>query len=128
MSPVASPGWQEMTALVSLSTGGAITGFSFVPGAAADLATPTSMPIRLMALQKSAQPAASDDVMLRSAIVKVADYYLRMAEAKTPAEMEQIIWQHDSIDAVDHGPPCPPFATLTLHFSPQVLAQAPPRA
>ncbi len=123
MSPVARPRWQQMTALVSLSTGGAITGFSFVPGAAADLATPTSMPIRLMALQKSAQPAASDDVMLRSAIVKVADYYLRMAEAKTPAEMEQIIWQHDSIDGVDHGASCAAFASLTLELGAQVVGQ-----
>src|SRR5258707_5829353 len=123
MSVAGRPRWQQMTALVSLSTGGAITGFSFVPGAAADLATPTSMPIRLMALQKSAQPAASDDVMLRSAIVKVADYYLRMAEAKTPAEMEQIIWQHDSIDGVDHGASCAAFASLTLELGAQVVGQ-----
>ena len=26
-----------------------------------------------------------------------------MAESKTPAEMEAIIWQHDSVDGVDHG-------------------------
>src|SRR5258708_9871576 len=123
MSPVARPRWQQMSALVSLSTGGAITGFSFVPGAAADLATPTSMPIRLMALQKSAQPAASDDVMLRSAIVKVADYYLRMAEAKTPAEMEQIIWQHDSLDGADHRASCAACASLPRELGAQVVGQ-----
>src|SRR5580700_1890419 len=98
MSIAARPLWQQVTALVSLSTGGAITGFSFVPGAVADLTSPTSMPIRLMALEKAAQPTASSDTMLRSAIVNVANYYLRMAATKTPAEMEQIIWQQDSLD------------------------------
>ena len=60
MSPAAKPLWQQVTALVSLSTGGAITGFSFVPGAVADLTTPTSMPIRLMALEQSVKAAAPE--------------------------------------------------------------------
>ena len=123
MNLTGRPRWQQFTALVSLSTGGAITGFSFAPGAVADITTPTSMPIRLMALAKSAQPAASDDTMLRSAIVNVASYYLRMAESKTPAEMEQIIWQHDSLDGVDHGPSCAAFASLTLELGAQVVGQ-----
>src|SRR5260370_119861 len=123
MSPAGRPLWQQVTALVSLSTGGAITGFSFVPGPLADLTTPTSMPIRLMALEKSSQPAASDDAMLRSAIVNVANYYLRSAEGKTPAEMEQIIWQRDSIDGVDHGASCAAFASLTLELGAQVVGQ-----
>src|SRR5260221_12005516 len=127
MRPAGRPLWQQMTALVSLSTGGAITGFSFVPGPVADLTTPTSMPIRLMALEKSAKPAASDDAMLRSAIVNVANYYLRMAEGKTPAEMEQIIWQRDSIDGVDHGASCAAFASLTLELGAQVVGQQKPR-
>ena len=95
-----------MTALVSLSAGGAITGFSFVPKAAADISSPTSMPLNLVALQQSAHSARTapgSDAMLRRAIVNVADYYLRMAQSKTPAEMEAIIWQHDSIDGADHG-------------------------
>src|SRR5258708_8491367 len=103
MNPAGRPLWQQVTARVSCSTGGAITGFSCVPGGLADLTTPTSMPIRLMALEKSAQPTASDDAMLRSAIVNVANYYLRMAGGKTPAEMEHIIWQQDSVDGADHG-------------------------
>src|SRR5215469_6765163 len=123
MSPAAKPLWQEVTALVSLSTGGAITGFSFVPGAVADLTTPTSMPIRLMALEKSVKPAAPDDATLRSAIVNVANYYLRMAQGKTPAEMEQIIWQQDSLDGVDHGASCAAFASLTLELGAQVVGQ-----
>ncbi len=123
MNPAGRPLWQQVTALVSLSTGGAITGFSFVPGAVADLTTPTSMPIRLMALEKSAQPTASDDAMLRSAIVNVANYYLRMAGGKTPAEMEQIIWQQDSVDGADHGPSCAAFASLTLELGAQVVGQ-----
>src|SRR5215813_8194844 len=123
MSPTAKPLWQQVTALVSLSTSGAITGFSFVPGAVADLITPTSMPIRLMALEKSVKPAAPDDATLRSAIVNVANYYLRMAQGKTPAEMEQIIWQQDSLDGVDHGASCAAFASLTLELGAQVVGQ-----
>src|SRR5215472_2778566 len=123
MTPTAKPLWQQVTALVSLSTGGAITGFSFVPGAVADLTTPTSMPIRLMALERSVKPAAPDDATLRSAIVNVASYYLRMAQGKTPAEMEQIIWQQDSLDGVDHGASCAAFASLTLELGAQVVGQ-----
>src|SRR5260370_20410735 len=123
MSVAGRPRWQQMTALVRLSPGGAITGFSVVPGAAADLATPTGMPVHLMALEKSSQPAASDDAMLRSAIVNVAQYYLRMAEGQTPAEMEQIIWQQDSVDGVDHGASCAAFASLALELGAQVVGQ-----
>jgi flagellum-specific peptidoglycan hydrolase FlgJ len=115
-----------MTALVSLSAGGAITGFSFVPKAAAEFSSPTSMPLNLVALQQSArtaQTAPGSDAMLRTAIVNVADYYLRMAQSKTPAEMEAIIWQHDSIDGADHGQSCAAFASLTLELAAQVVGQ-----
>ena len=115
-----------MTALVSLSAGGAITGFSFVPKAAADFSSPTSMPLNLVALQQSAHSARAEpgsDAMLRTAIVNVADYYLRMAQSKTPAEMEAIIWQHDSIDGADHGQSCAAFASLTLELAAQVVGQ-----
>ena len=61
--------------------------------------------------------------MLRTAIVNVADYYLRMAQNKTPAEMEAIIWQHDSIDGADHGQSCAAFASLTLELGAQVVGQ-----
>ncbi len=118
-----------MTALVSLSAGGAITGFSFVPKAAADISSPTSMPLNLVALQQSAHSAHSartapgSDSILRTAIVNVADYYLRMAQSKTPAEMEAIIWQHDSLDGADHGQSCAAFASLTLELAGQVVGQ-----
>jgi Mannosyl-glycoprotein endo-beta-N-acetylglucosaminidase len=117
------PRWQQVTALVSLGASGTITGFSFVPSAHADLTSPTSMPIRLMALERSAAAAPADDATLRSAIVNVANYYLRMAQGKTPAEMEAIIWQHDSIDGVDHGESCAAFASLTLELAAQVVGQ-----
>jgi flagellum-specific peptidoglycan hydrolase FlgJ len=116
-----------MTALVSLSAGGAITGFSFVPKAAADFSSPASMPLNLVALQQSARAAGPDraapghDAMLRAAIVHVAHYYLRMAETRTPAEMEAIIWQHDSIDGADHGQSCAAFASLALELGAQVV-------
>jgi len=111
LQSASKPWWQQVTALVSLSAGGAITGFSFVPKAAADTA-PTSMPINLLALDQSARPAPAQDAVLRSAIVKVSDYYLRMAKSKTPAEMETLIWQQDSADGVDHGASCAAFASL----------------
>jgi len=117
------PWWQQATALVSLGAGGAITGFSFAPGAAADVASPTSMPVHLMALERAAQPAPADDVMLRTAIVNVANYYLKMAQTKTPAEMEAIIWQHDSLDGVDHGESCAAFASMTLELAAQAVGQ-----
>ena len=41
----------------------------------------------------------------------MAHYYLRMAQSKSPAEMEALIWQRDSIDGVDHGPSCAAFAS-----------------
>ncbi len=115
-----------MTALVSLSAGGAITGFSFVPKAAADISSPASMPLNLLALRQSghsARPAPGADAMLRTAIVNVAEYYLRMAQNKTPAEMEAMIWQHDSIDGADHGQSCAAFASLTLELGAQVVGQ-----
>ncbi len=116
-----------MAALVTLSAGGAITGFSFAPKAAADFSSPTSLPLNLVALRQSVQTpqpdraAPSHDAMLRAAIVHVADYYLHMAQTKTPAEMEAIIWQHDSLDGVDHGESCAAFASLTLELGAQVV-------
>jgi flagellum-specific peptidoglycan hydrolase FlgJ len=115
--------WQQVTALVSLGASGTISGFSFVPSAPADLMSPTSMPIRLMALERSTAAAPANDSNLRSAIVNVANYYLRMAQDKTPAEMEAIIWQHDSIDGVDHGESCAAFASMTLELAAQVVGQ-----
>jgi flagellum-specific peptidoglycan hydrolase FlgJ len=123
MHSAGRPRWQQMTALVSLGAGGAVTGFSFVPGTVADLTSPAGMPIRLMALQQAARPTPADDATLRSAIVNVASYYLQMAQRRTPAEMEALIWQHDSIDGVDHGESCAAFASLTLELAAQVVGQ-----
>jgi len=117
------PRWQQVTALVSLGASGTVTGFSFVPASPADLMSPTSMPVRLMALEQSVKPAPSSDGALRSAIVNVANYYLQMAQGKTPAEMEAIIWQHDSIGGADHGESCAAFASLTLELAAQVVGQ-----
>ena len=117
------PWWQQATALVSLGAGGVVTGLSFVPKASAEVSSPTSLPISLLALKHAARPAASSDVRLRSAIVNVANYYRQLAEEKSPAEMEALIWQHDSIDGANHGPSCAAFASLTLHLASQVVGQ-----
>ena len=37
--------------------------------------------------------------------------------------MEALIWQHDSIDGVDHGESCAAFASLTLELGAQVVGQ-----
>jgi flagellum-specific peptidoglycan hydrolase FlgJ len=123
MPSASKPWWQQATALVSLGAGGAVTGFSFVPQPAADMTSPTSLPVHLMALEQSARPAVADDGALRSAIVNVANYYRRMAESKTPAEMEAIIWQHDSTDGANHGESCAAFASLTLELGAHVTGQ-----
>jgi flagellum-specific peptidoglycan hydrolase FlgJ len=123
MQPISRPWWEQVTALVSLSVSGALTGFSFVPKAPAELKSPSGMPIHLLALEKAAQPAQAGDAALRSAIINVTNYFLRMAANKTPAQMEAIIWHHDSIDGVDHGESCAAFASLTLELAAQAVGQ-----
>jgi flagellum-specific peptidoglycan hydrolase FlgJ len=108
---------------VTVSTGGVITGFNFVPGAAAAMTSPTSVPLHLMALEKAAQPADSGDSALRSAIVNVAGYYLRLAQTRSPAQMESLIWGKASLDGADHGPSCAAFASLTLELAAQAVGQ-----
>jgi len=43
---------------------------------------------------------------LRLAIVHVARHCLRLAETRSPAEMEALIWQYASTDRAGHGPSC----------------------
>jgi flagellum-specific peptidoglycan hydrolase FlgJ len=124
--PGTKPWWQQATALVTVSTGGVITGFTFAPGAAATMTSPTSMPLHLLALEKAANPADAGhagDARLRSAIVNVASYYLQLAQTRTPAQMEALIWGKDSLDGADHGPTCAAFASLTLELAAQAVGQ-----
>ena len=123
MHPAPKSRWQQATALVSLGAGGVVTGLSFVPGSPADVTSPTTLPFALMALEKSAQPTHSADAVLRAAIVNVARHFLQMAEQKSPAEMEAIIWQQASLDGADHGPSCAAFASLTLELASHVAGQ-----
>ncbi|HZC42024.1 MAG TPA: glucosaminidase domain-containing protein, partial [Streptosporangiaceae bacterium] len=124
MHSARKPWWQQATALVNISAGGVVTGISFVPAAAAAAHTPAGTQIQLMALEQSGRQAApSGDAALRSAIVNVAHYYLRMAAHKTPAEMDAIIWRRDSLDGAGHGASCAAFASLTLELAAQVVGQ-----
>jgi lysozyme len=120
---VRKPWWQQATALVTVSTGGVITGFTFVPGAAAAMTSPSNVPLHLMALEKAAKPADAGDDKLRPAIVNVAGYYLQLAQSRSPAQMEALIWGKDSLDGVDHGPSCAAFASLTLELAAQAVGQ-----
>jgi len=121
--PKAKPTWQQATALVSLSTCGAMTGFAFAHGTVDEMTSPTRMPVKLMALDKPEEPEQTGDSALRSAIVKVAKNYLRMAQSKSPAEMEALIWGVDSLDGADHGESCAAFASLTLALGAQATGQ-----
>ncbi len=116
MQSVRKPRWQQATALVSLSTCGAMTGFAFAHGTVADLLSPTSMPVHLLAPGSSAPPEPTSESALRSAIVKAATSYLRMARDLTSAEMQARIWQQDSTDGADHGESCAAFASLVLEM------------
>ena len=80
--------WQQATALVSLSTAGAMTGISFAHSSVADLTSPTRMPVKLLAQNKPAASASTSDSALRAAIVKSAQYYLRLAQSRSPSDME----------------------------------------
>jgi len=115
--------WQQATALVSLSTAGAMTGIAFAHGTLADMTSPTSMPAHLLAFKKAAGPTLSGDGELRSAIVSAAQYYLHLAQGKTPSEMEALIWQGASTDGADHGESCAAFASLTLETGAQAAGQ-----
>jgi flagellum-specific peptidoglycan hydrolase FlgJ len=130
MSPAKKPTWQQATALMSLSTCGAMTGFTVARGTVSDMTSPTSMPAHLLAVDRPAAPALSDaasassaDSALRSAIVRVAYHYLQLAQARTPAEMEALIWHVDSVDGVDHGQSCAAFASLTLALGANAAGQ-----
>jgi flagellum-specific peptidoglycan hydrolase FlgJ len=115
--------WQQATALVSLSTAGAVTGLSFAHGSAAELTSPSGVPVKLLAMDNPARSAPAADGALRSAIVKAAHYYLSLAQSRSPSGMEQLIWQNDSIDGVDHGESCAAFASLMLEAGAQATGQ-----
>ena len=123
MQSVRKPRWQQATALMSLSTCGAMTGFAFAHGTVADLTSPTSMPVHLLASTKPAQAEPTNDSALRSAIVKAATYYLRLARDKSPAEMQSLIWQKASVGGADHGESCAAFASLVLEMGAQATGQ-----
>ena len=122
---------------MTVSTGGVITGFNFVPGAAATMTSPTSVPLHLLALEQAARPgtlgdlaagadsagSVASDAQLRAAIVNVAGYYLRLAQTRTPAQMEALIWDNTSSNGADHGPSCAAFASLTLELAAQAVGQ-----
>ena len=138
MHPVRKPWWQQATALVTVTTGGMITGFNFVPGAAATMTSPTSVPLHLLALEQAGRPgtamnaravggdsadAATGNALLRSAIVNVAKYYRQLAATRTPAQLEALIWDNTSLNGADHGPSCAAFASLTLELAAQAVGQ-----
>ena len=120
---VRKPTWQQATALVSLSTCGAMTGFAFAHGTIDDMTSPTRMPVHLLALKKPAKPVSANDSALRSAIVNVANYYLRMAQTKSPAEMEAIIWEKTALTAWTTVNPARPSPASRWSLAPRPAAR-----
>src|SRR5260370_37785658 len=100
-----------------------MAGFAFAHGTVDDMTSPTRMPVHLMALNRPVKPVSASDSALRSAIVNVAGNYLRMAQDKSPAEMEAIIWGNASVNGVDHGQSCAALASLTLALGAQATAR-----
>src|SRR5690348_17121935 len=103
-----------------------MTGFAFAHGTVDEMTSPTRIPVKLMALDKPAKPAramSASEKAMRAAVVKVARYYLRMAQSKSPAEMEALIWGQDSVDGANHGQSCAAFASLTLALGAQATGQ-----
>ena len=100
-----------------------MTGFAFAHGTVADLISPTSMPVHLLALDKPSEPTPTSDSALRSAIVQAATSYLRLARDNSPAEMQALIWQSDSVGGADHGESCAAFASLVLELGAQATGQ-----
>jgi hypothetical protein len=134
MHPGKKPWWQQATALVTVTTGGAITGLTFVPGAAATAPSPSNVPLHLLALEQAAHPGGANaravdadspasDELLRTAIVNVAKYYLQLAKIRSPAQMEALIWDNTSLNEADHGESCAAFASLTLELAAQAVGQ-----
>jgi hypothetical protein len=123
VSTVRKAWWQQATALVTVSAGGVITGFNFAPGRRdADHAEPAcrctnSRSSRRHGPIDGRDRRAASDAQLRAAIVNVARYYLKVAQTKTPAQMEALIWGEVSSDGTDHGESCAAFASLTLELA-----------
>jgi flagellum-specific peptidoglycan hydrolase FlgJ len=113
--------WRRATALVTVTTGGVITGLNFVPGTAAAATAPGAVPLHLLALEQTTKTAdtAAGDAQVRAAVVNVAKHYLQLAQTKTPAQMEALIWGQVSTNGADHGPSCAAFASLALELAAQ---------
>ena len=121
MPPASRPQWQKATALITIGAGGITTGISFLPRTPAELTSPASVPpVTLLALEHASGPAVGSDAMLRAAIVHIARHFLRLAQTRSPAEMEAMIWQYASTDGANHGPSCAAFASLTLELGSHV--------
>ena len=116
--------WQQATALVSLSTAGAMTGFSVAHGTVTDLdlaGQPPGQAAGVPPAGHAGRAVATGRCGRRSS--RPRSYYLRLAQSRTPAEIEALIWQNDSTDGADHGESCAAFASLTLEAGAQATGQ-----
>ena len=92
-----------------------MTGLAFTQGSAGDLTSPSSAPVKLLALFRLRKSESSGHRRRRAAggDRQVGQHFLRMAEGRTPmAQIEALIWQNDSVGGADHGESCAAFASL----------------
>ena len=93
-----------------------IAGLPSVLGTPADLALPAEVSVHAPAFDRSPR----GDAALRSAIIKAAQYYLRLAQTRSPSDMEAMIWRNDGDN---HDESCAAFASLTLESGARASGQ-----
>lgn len=111
--------WQQFTAVVTLGVTGGAAGIQFVHKDAAQLRSPSDVTLTSFERPSSVSP----DHALRHSVVNVARQWLRLAQSRSPAEMEAMIWNQVSTDHADHGPSCAAFASLALELGAQNVGQ-----
>ena len=115
------PRWQQVTALVSLSAGGAIAG----PPSSREQSRPG------IADGRADSPAGAAALSPAGARRPAVALGHRQRGPLLPPDGQEpdsgrdggIIWQNDSIDGVDHGESCAAFASLTLELAAQAVGQ-----
>ena len=125
--PPGKPTWQQATALVSLSTCGAMTGFAFAHGTVDEMTSPTRHAGQADGAEQARQAGQAPSRRATARCGRPSSTWpgttCAWRSRKSPAEMEALIWGSDSVDGVDHGQSCAAFASLTLALGAQATGQ-----
>ena len=93
----------------------------FAPELSAGATMPATRTIHWPSTADFAGLPRSNYTELRSTIVRVAEYCLRIAGSRTPAEMAAVIWQPDNACSECDGESCAEFAILTRSLAAQLV-------